>query len=41
MKLRQWITAIVLLLLMAAAIVGVVSTRELPRPPTKLGNCPQ
>src|SRR5271166_5771484 len=30
MKLRQWITAIVLLLLMAAAIVGVVWTREEP-----------
>jgi small-conductance mechanosensitive channel len=32
MKTRQWITAIVLLLLMAAAIVGVMSTRELPAP---------
>ena len=30
MKLRQWITAIVLLLLVAAAIVGVVWTRALP-----------
>jgi small-conductance mechanosensitive channel len=30
MKTRQWITAIVLLLLVAAAIVGIVSTRELP-----------
>jgi len=30
MKLRQWITAIVLLLLMAAAIVGMVWTREVP-----------
>ena len=32
MKLRQWITAIVLLLLMAAAIVGMVWTREVPEP---------
>ncbi len=32
MKIRQWITAIVLLLLMAAAIVGVISTREIPAP---------
>src|SRR5215831_1310539 len=32
MKIRQWITAIVLLLLLAAAIVGVVRTRELPAP---------
>ncbi len=32
MKLRQWITAIVLLLLVAAAIVGMVWTRELPAP---------
>jgi small-conductance mechanosensitive channel len=30
MKLRQWITAIVLLLLMAATIVGLVWTREEP-----------
>jgi len=30
MKARQWITAIVLLLLVAAAIVGMVATRELP-----------
>src|SRR4029077_16863447 len=28
MKVRQWITAIVLLLLVAAAIVGIVWTRE-------------
>ncbi|HET6179771.1 MAG TPA: mechanosensitive ion channel domain-containing protein [Candidatus Sulfotelmatobacter sp.] len=32
MKIRRWITAIVLLLLLAAAIVGVVQTRELPAP---------
>ena len=30
MKARQWITAIVLLVLVAAAIVGMVATRELP-----------
>ena len=30
MKVRQWITAIVLLLLVAAAIVGLLRTRELP-----------
>src|SRR5579872_4596331 len=30
MKIRQWITAIVLLLLVAAAIVGIVWTRALP-----------
>src|SRR5579863_180774 len=30
MKLRQWITAMVLLLLVAAAIVGMVWTRALP-----------
>lgn len=30
MKLRHWITAIVLLLLMAAAVVGLLWTRELP-----------
>jgi small-conductance mechanosensitive channel len=30
MKVRQWITAIVLLLLVAVAIVGLVETRELP-----------
>jgi len=32
MKLRQWITAIVLLLLMAVAVVGLLWTRELPTP---------
>ena len=32
MKVRQWITGIVLLLLIAAAIVGIVWTRELPAP---------
>ena len=32
MKVRQWITAIVLLLLVAAAIVGLVWTRALPAP---------
>jgi small-conductance mechanosensitive channel len=32
MKVRQWITAIVLLLLVAGAIVGWVWTRELPAP---------
>ena len=32
MKARQWITAIVLFLLVAAAIVGMVWTRELPAP---------
>ena len=30
MKVRQWITAIVLLLLVAVAIVGLVWTRALP-----------
>jgi small-conductance mechanosensitive channel len=30
MKLRQWIIAVVLLLLVAAAIVGLLQTRELP-----------
>ncbi len=30
MKLTQWITAIVLLLLVAAAVVGLIKTRELP-----------
>ncbi|HEV2396515.1 MAG TPA: mechanosensitive ion channel domain-containing protein [Candidatus Sulfotelmatobacter sp.] len=46
MKLRHWITAIVLLLLMAAAVLGVLWTREAPEQneeatattaPTKLG----
>jgi small-conductance mechanosensitive channel len=32
MKIRQWITAIVLLLLVAGAIAGLVWTRELPAP---------
>jgi small-conductance mechanosensitive channel len=32
MKVRQWITAIVLLLLVAAAIAGIVWTRALPAP---------
>jgi small-conductance mechanosensitive channel len=32
MKVRNWITAIVLLLLVAGAIVGLVQTRELPVP---------
>ena len=32
MKVRQWITGIALLLLVAAAIVGIVWTRELPAP---------
>lgn len=32
MKIRHWITAIVLLLLVAAAIVGLLWTRELPAP---------
>jgi small-conductance mechanosensitive channel len=32
MKLRNWITAILLLLLVAAAVVGLVWTRELPPP---------
>lgn len=32
MKVRQWITAIVLLLLVAAAIAGIVWTRALPVP---------
>jgi small-conductance mechanosensitive channel len=32
MKVRQWITGIVLLLLIAAAVVGIVWTRELPAP---------
>jgi small-conductance mechanosensitive channel len=32
MKLRNWITAIVLLLLVAASIVGLLETRELPAP---------
>ena len=33
MKVRQWITAIVLLLLVAAAVVGIVWTREIPAAP--------
>jgi small-conductance mechanosensitive channel len=33
MKIRQWITAIVLLLLVAGAIAAMVWTRELPAPP--------
>jgi small-conductance mechanosensitive channel len=33
MKVRQWLTAIVLLLLVAAAIVGIIETRALPPPP--------
>jgi small-conductance mechanosensitive channel len=33
MKIRQWITAIVLLLLVAVAIAGMVWTRALPAPP--------
>ena len=32
MKLRHWITAIVLLLLVAASVVGILWTRELPEP---------
>lgn len=32
MKLKQWITAIVLLLLMAGAVAGLFLTRELPAP---------
>ncbi|HTT25225.1 MAG TPA: hypothetical protein VMG82_40295 [Candidatus Sulfotelmatobacter sp.] len=32
MKLRNWITAIVLLLLVAVAVVGLLWTRELPPP---------
>ncbi len=32
MKLRQWITTIVLLLLMAVAVVGLLRTREQPQP---------
>jgi small-conductance mechanosensitive channel len=32
MRVRNWITAVVLLLLVAVAIVGVVRTRELPAP---------
>jgi len=32
MKLKQWITAIILLLLMAGAVVGLFLTRELPAP---------
>ena len=32
MKVRHWITAIVLLLLVAAVIAGMVWTRELPLP---------
>ena len=32
MKLRQWITAVLLLLFMAVAVVGLVWTRELPAP---------
>jgi small-conductance mechanosensitive channel len=33
MKVRQWLTAIVLLLLVAAAIVGMIETRQLLPPP--------
>jgi len=32
MKIRQWITAVVLLLLVAVAIVGLLRTRDLPAP---------
>src|SRR5579863_803057 len=32
MKVRNWLTAIVLLVLVAAAIVGMIETRELPAP---------
>ena len=32
MKLRHWITAIVLLLLVAATVAGLLWTRELPPP---------
>src|SRR5215469_16287720 len=37
MKPRQWITAIVLLLLMAAAVLGLFWTRELPQPEEAAG----
>lgn len=40
MKVRQWITAIVLLLLVAAAIVGMVWTRALPAANDETSNTP-
>ncbi len=40
MKIRQWITAIVLLLLVAAAIVGMVWTRALPAASEEMGATP-
>ncbi len=40
MKVRQWITGIVLLLLVAAAIVGIVWTRELPAPSDEASTTP-
>jgi small-conductance mechanosensitive channel len=40
MKVRQWITAIVLLLLVAAAIAGIVWTRALPAPSEEVAATP-
>jgi small-conductance mechanosensitive channel len=40
MKVRQWITGIVLFLLVAAAIVGMVWTRELPAPNEEASTTP-
>ena len=40
MKLRQWITAIVLLLLAAAAVAGWLWTRELPAPSEEAATTP-
>ncbi len=40
MKVRHWITAIVLLVLVAAAIVGLVWTRELPPPADESATAP-
>jgi len=40
MKVRHWITAIVLLLLVAAAIVGLLQTRELPAPNEEASTTP-
>lgn len=40
MKVRNWLTAIVLLLLVAAAVVGIVETRELPAPSDDIAATP-
>src|SRR5207302_10783012 len=40
MKLRHWMTAIVLLLLVAAAVAGLLWTRELPAPCDEAASTP-